>query len=321
VNDKSPLRTALALTLTAGVCAGAAPKVRLSERGCSAYDRARLDELIAIELETVESDREARPSDVVLECRDGIVSIQASLRGTMRQRKSRVDPKAMDRAAATRLLALAITELLSQLWSDAPEKPAPAKSQPQPAPLPPAERRDASLPASADENEHRWGVFVGGVFRSMLEPRAGLFGGSARAEYETGSLLAVALDLEVAHGSVQSEHADVDVLLASAALYAPIGARLGQTALGVGPGVRAGWVNLSPSRLAPGAVGSDVSGAWAGPLLIARAKWSSDAWAVFAGLEGGLVTLPVVGTLNGGAAEVELRGAWLAASVGVGANL
>jgi hypothetical protein len=120
---------------------------------------------------------------------------------------------------------------------------------------------------------------------------------------------------------VRSEHADVDVLAGSAALYAPVGARFGSTALGIGPGFRLGWVALSPTPLSPGAVGSDVSGAWGGPLLLARARWSKEGWGLHAGVEGGLVTLPVVGTLNGQGAEVELRGAFIAVGAGVGIDL
>jgi len=319
VNAQRPIPKPLAPLLAAVLCLGTAsaapPAIRLTEHGCSAYDRARLDELIAIELETVESDRPARPSDVALECSAGVVSIRASLRGTSRERKSRVDPKAMDPAAATRLLALAITELLAQLWSEAE----PARPPPVPAARP-AEPQDVPAPLTV-AHEREFAVFAGAAFRTMLEPRAGLFGGALRAEYDPVPWLGLGLDLEVADGSVQSSHADVDVLLGSAALYAPIGARLGRTALGAGPGVRMGWVELSPTRLEPGATGRDVSGAWGGPLLMARALWTNNALALCSGLEAGLVTLPVVGTLNGEAAEVEVRGVWVAASLSVGANL
>ena len=164
-------------------------------------------------------------------------------------------------------------------------------------------------------------AYAGAAFRSMFEPRAGLFGGTLRVEYAVLRPVTLAFDLEGVYGSVRTEHASVSAVLGSAAAYAPIGGRLGRTALGVGPGARIGWVNLSPRDLEPNAVGSDVTGAWAGPLLLGRARWSGDGYVLYSSVEAGIVALPVVGTVNGADPELELRGVWLAACLGIGMNL
>jgi hypothetical protein len=159
------------------------------------------------------------------------------------------------------------------------------------------------------------------VLRSILEPRATLLGGVLGAEYQFSSVVALALALEGARGTVRSEHATVDVDLGSAALHASIGQRFGAFVLGVGPGARFGWVRFEPKELDPNTLGSTVSGAWAGPLLLARARWSTGSLVLYSSVEAGVVTLPVVGTVDGNASELELRGPWFAACAGIGMRL
>jgi hypothetical protein len=323
VNRRFLLVQTLAALFASAVAWAAEPgTVRVSERGCTDYDLVRLDELVAIEVETLGSELSPRPSEALLECRADAVSIRVAVTGSAVVRSRRVETQSMDRAAATRLLALTITELLAQLWSENPP-PRSLAQKPQTA----APDRD-SPPPDRDAGQERvagpepgLAVSAGAAFRSMLEPRAGLFGGSLRAEYAVLLPLSVGLDLEGAYGSVRSEHAAVNVTLASAATYAAVSARLGRVAIGGGPGVRFGWINLSPEDLEPNSEGSDVSGAWGGPILLTFAKWAPDGYLLYSSLELGAVTLPVVGTFNGAEPEVELKGLWFAAGVGVGVNL
>jgi hypothetical protein len=311
------LAQALTALLTSSVGWGAEQPVRITQRGCDDVDLARLDELVAIEVDTVASELSPRQSDVFLECRAGAISIKAELRESSASRSSKVEPRSMDRAAATRLLALTITELLAQLWS---EKPAPSAPIEQPEPATPELDAPPEKSAAA-AGERRFAAYAGAAYHSMLEPRAGLFGGALRAEYAPLSLLTFGLDFVGAFGTVRSEHAEVDVMLASAAVYATLGGRVGPVALGIGPGARLGWVNLSPEDLEPNSDGSDVSGAWGGPMLLGLAKWAPNGYLLYSSLELGAVTLPVVGTFNGAEPEVELKGLWFLAGLGVGANL
>jgi hypothetical protein len=314
-----PLAKTLAALLASGVAWGAEPPVRISQRGCTDFDLTRLDELVGIEVETVATELSSQPSEVFLECRAGVVSIRATLPESSATRTSKVEPRSMDRAAATRLLALTITELLAQLWSERPAQSAPIEKPL--APPEPEPKRDAAPPEKPVGGERKFAAYAGGAYRSMLEPRAALFGGALRAEYAVVSPLTLGLDFEGAFGSVRSTHAGVDVALASAAAYAAFGGRVGPVEMGAGPGARFGWVNLSPEDLEPNAEGSDVSGAWGGPMVLARASWAGSGYLLFSSFELGAVTLPVVGTFNGVETEVELRGLWFAAGVGVGVNL
>ena len=302
--------------LTSSVGWATEQPVRISQRGCADVDLARLDELVAIEVDTVASELSPRQSDVFLECSGGVVSIKVLVRETSASRSTQIEPRSMDRAAATRLLALTITELLAQLWSEKPAPSAPVEQTSVESP-----ERDMAAPERSPAAERKFAAYAGAAYRSMLEPRAGLLGGALRAERAVVSPLTVGLDLEAAFGRVRSEHAEVDVALASAAAYATLGGRVGPVGLGIGPGARFGWVNLSPEDLEPNAEGSDVSGVWGGPMLLALAKWAPDGYLLYSSFELGAVTLPVVGTFNGAEPEVELQGLWFAAGLGIGVNL
>jgi len=291
--------------LHASTAFGASADIRTSANGCADYDRERLDELLAIEAETIGAEHPARPSDVVLECRGSVVSFRVSLRDGSDTRSGMVDPGAADRASRTRLLALAISELFAQLWSRAPEAP-PAVARAAP---PAAER-----PAYAT-----WGLRGGAALRSVLDPRAGLLGAAVGADYWLLPSIGLGLDVEGVFGNVRSEHADVGVTLVSTSVHAVAGLRVGDVALGAGPGVRLGLAKFAPQVTSANAIGHDVTGPWAGPFGLALAQWSKAGFAVYASFEIGVVTLPVVGTLNGQSAELALRGAWLAAGLGAGA--
>ena len=283
-----------------------------------------------IEFLTIGAEHAPRPSDVLLECRDGVVSVRVSLRDGTGERSGVVDPGAADRAARTRLLALTISEFLSQLWSDVPAQPTPVVATPPPddrATPPPADR--ATPPGGAPSVRARapaWELHVGAALRSMMDPRAGLLGATLGVEYwlspSVVPFVAIGVDVEAVFGTVRSEHADVAAALGSTALHAVFGGRLGDVALGAGPGARVGIVNFSPSvhdTNGPNTVGHDVTGPWAGPFALALAQWTRGRLVVRASVELGVVTLPFVGTLNGQTAEVSLQGAWLAATVGAGA--
>jgi len=291
----------------------ASSDLRLREQDCAGYDSARLSELLEIEVETIRAERPSRASDVSLVCHDdGSVAIRVALRDGSAELSGQVDPRGTEPAARTRLLALTISELLAQLWSERPPSKPAASDAPQAtdvSPLEPRRPRTEFVPYAAV------------ALRSMLEPRATLLGAALGAEYQFSSALALALSVEGAQGTVRSEHATVGVKLGSAALHASIGQRFGAFVLGVGPGARFGWVRFEPTELAPHTLGSTVSGAWAGPLLLARARWSTGWFVLYSSVEAGVVTLPVVGTVNGSASELELRGGWFAACAGIGARL
>jgi len=299
----------IAGTLSSSAGLPASSDLQLREQDCAGYDSARLSELLEIEVETIRAERPSRASDVSLVCRDGRVAIRVALRDGSAELSGQVDARGTAPAARTRLLALTISELLAQLWSERlPSKPAAPGAPPATdvSPLEPARPPAEFVPYAAV------------ALRSMLEPRATLLGAVLGAEYQFSSALALALAVEGAQGTVRSEHATVGVQLGSAALHASIGQRFGAFVLGVGPGARFGWVRFEPTELEPNTLGRTVSGAWAGPLLLARARWSTGWLVLYSSVEAGVVTLPVVGTVNGKASELELRGAWFAACAGIG---
>jgi hypothetical protein len=297
--------------LGASPALAASPDVRTTAQGCSGYDAERLDELLAIETATIAAEHAARPSDVRLSCRDAVVTVHVSLRDGTGERSSVVDPGTADRAARTRLLALTITELLADLWRDAP---APPEALPKEAP--PVDERPAK-PASA--RPPSWVLHGGAAVRSMLDPRTGLLGGTLGVAFRASPYVAIGVDVEGLFGSARSEHADVGVTLVSTAVHAVFGPRIGDVTLGAGPGARLGVVRFSPTVDEANTVGHDVSGPWAGPFALAVAQWTKAHFAVRASLELGVATWPFVGTVNGQAEELALRGVWFGGTVGAGA--
>jgi hypothetical protein len=322
-NPRNGRRTAVCLFVLAGPFLHASPAfgakadIRTSAEGCADHDGDRLNELLAIEAETIGAEHAARPSDVLLECRGGVVSVRVSLRDGSGERSGVVDPGTADRSARTRLLALTISEFLAQLWSDVPSAAATVERATPPPGARPPDARPAASPAM--EHAPAWLLHGGAALRSLMDPRAGLLGGTIGAELRLSRFVAIGVDVEGVFGSVRSEHADVGVSLGSTAVHAAFGRRFGDVTLGAGPGVRLGIVRFSPAVDSnANAIGHDVTGPWAGPFALALAQWTKDRFVVRTSFELGVATLPVIGTLNGQTAEVSLRGTWFAATVGAG---
>jgi hypothetical protein len=83
--------------------------------------------------------------------------------------------------------------------------------------------------------------------------------------------------------------------------------------------VRAGHLGLEASAPAPDS-GRTVSGAWLGPILPVRARFLlSPPFALVVTLEGGYLTLPVRGVVEGGEPIVEADGPWMSLGAGVAA--
>ena len=119
----------------------------------------------------------------------------------------------------------------------------------------------------------------------------------------------------------ETELARVHWLSTRGALTLLFGGRVGAWRLAGGPGACLGFLRLAPTVRVADASGHAVSGAWAGPELVARADYDFSAhWFAHGGLDAGWVTLPVSGLVDGDRSLIDGGGAWLSTELGIGAR-
>jgi len=132
---------------------------------------------------------------------------------------------------------------------------------------------------------------------------------------------ALAADVRVELGSTHTELADVHWLSTRGALAALVGGRVGAWQGAIGPGWCVGYLRLSPTVTAANAAGHVVTGVWSGPELVLRARYDfSERWFAQVGVDSGIVTLPVAGLVDGQQRLIDGGGAWISASLGLGAR-
>jgi hypothetical protein len=191
-----------------------------------------------------------------------------------------------------------------------------AAPPPPPAVAPATLHTTATATAGAPLDLHFAASVLGGLtlFTADGPPTFG-----ARASIELApSSFGARVDLGAYFGSESVAQGDVSLLLVGAGLtgFGRFGGSL--FLFDIGAGARAGFARITGTPTDPSALaGATVSGAWAGPHLLARATLRLGALLLAAEIEGGLVIRPVVGRASGlpiAAAD----GAWFAFHLGVG---
>lgn len=328
----------LLLAVTCLVASGAAratsgSPVRLRMDTCVPVSQADLGALLALELERsrangvpdreddgkndVQPGHEDGGAQVIVDCVEShAVRLTVDrAAGRMQQRQVRlydVPPR-----ARPRLLALAIVELLAA-GGPAPE---PARLAAGPTTV------AASLPVMVASPAARAGPFppswragAGASGRSFSSAWGqATFGAAASVSRELpGPRAAIALDVAVEASERGASLGRVTVLLASAALWYELQGRHGRWTYGAGPGLRVGWTRLAGTDPASQVQAHTVKRWWTGPLLAARLDVDvTSHLSTGAALEAGKVLQSVRG-LVGDRAEVEIGGAWLAATIFAG---
>jgi hypothetical protein len=295
---------ALALVWSATALA-AGEGLALTVDGCPKLDQARLRELVAIEMATVEAGGAAPAASVRLACAGERVSIDVAAPAS----HADLDLAGAEEATRLRLLALTITELLS------PAAPA----------APPATTRvdekgaDLTARAPAPPPARRFALFAETSARRMGKPAAWLGGVGLGASLGIADFAALALDLRVETGEASTSLARVDwrQLVVTAAV--PLGVTGARWALHAAPGWSVGFARLSGHPSAADARGGVVTGAWSGPSLALRARRTLGR-AAFVAVEaaGGAVTRRVVGLVDGQSTLFEIDGPWAMAGLAAG---
>ncbi len=242
-------------------------------------------------------------------------------------------------AARSRLLALAVAELVSASWIELETNPTPAAEPVAPvvrpedraavreivreriAPPPsPAVTAPAPLPAPAEGVAPvRWRLQGELGARWMAVDSSPLLGLGGRITLDPTHTVGLDLDL-------LGEHATSTVPLGTVALDAvSVGAvvRLrrdwGRLSVHGGPGARVGYARVSGSPVSTAtAVGHEVDGLWGGPLGSVGLDYTmSGGLSLGVGLEAGDVVLPVRGVVEGGR-DVRMDGFFAGATLCAG---
>jgi len=276
---------------------------------CAAVDRAQLSRLLDIE-QRREAEPALRTARVVIACDADVVTLRVEQRGDASRSGSRAFTSAdVTGEIGARVLALAAIELLK------PEpEPEPQPEPERPAPVPTAPPVAPRAPAPSVR------LMVDGSMQTFGFEHA-LVGGGLSVDYLRLGKLGLRLGFDVAMADHDYELGSAHVQLTT------LSAQAGYLALHddwtarafVGYRIGAGRISgqASPGVLAP--VGT-VAGACGGPLLSAGLGLRSGSWVTELGVEAGLVSFPLEGTV---AAHdpITLSRYWLGLSLNVGALL
>ncbi|HEY6079295.1 MAG TPA: hypothetical protein VIW29_10855, partial [Polyangiaceae bacterium] len=231
----------------------------------------------------------------------------------------RVELRDTAAGARERLVALAATELLSQIERGSESaRPAAPSVPPSAASSTVPEARDAGPAASPSRRTVE--LFAAASVARTGQPATLLWGGSLGTLIGWGKHGGLLFDTRFESGETTLELARVRWSVLSAFAGPALRFELSKARFVAGLGLRGGWLALDATATAPHE-GQRMTAPWAGVALPLRVSAGLGVVAPFFGLEGGYVVLPVRGDVDGEATLVAQRGPWLAASVGLGVAL
>jgi len=312
------------------------PGFRTQVTDCPEEIASRLPAVVKLEIDVLMRERgptRVPPDSIAFRCEEDSAHIEVTMGGT--SRISNVDLRALSSEHRARALGLAAAELVHSISSQARA----AEGAPPPPPTGPSssEGRDrAPLPAPR-RSSPRPVLLVGGLAELLGKPAALLFGGRLGLSYPLGRVVAPAMSVDGALGSIRTSSAEVMIQTATAAGHIYFGTTTGRVRWEVGPGAGIGWVHLVGKPAAgSGLVGDTVAAMWGGPELRARiayftsndpdssgasgfARVRSPALALELGA--GFIALPVRGLLDGSERVYSVEGPWASVCAEVGLGL
>jgi hypothetical protein len=327
---------------TCSVAAAAPPPavgpsgVALVQKDCPELDEHALRELFELELRTLSvTDSRVR---VEIACSNDVAVVSLTdAEGSSYPIASRVDFSKVGAGARERLIAIAATELVAQAEhasrSNAAEKDRERKEEQererqrtQAAGIAAAEPghaepspKDAAPAANGHDQEPRTELSLLAVGTVTGTPTTFLGGGALGVRVRIAGPWAAMFDVRLDGGATDTVPARVVWTMLGGSAAFLFEQHFGVAHLGVGAGVRAAHLALDASAPAPDS-GRTVRGAWLGPMLPVRARFLlAPPVALLVTLEGGYVTLPVRGVVEGGEPIVEADGPWISLGVGVAA--
>jgi hypothetical protein len=309
--------------LGATAWAGEHPRVALAMDPCVTAPATEVRRILGIDLGALLDDAAGPPSDVTraaIGCQAALVELRVDDPITGKSLTRAIDLSSTPPPARARLLALAVSELITASWTELETNAQPAVP-PQGAVASPAAR----LSALGAVEKHRPPpalrplrvvALASGQF--FFTQAGALWGGGLRVGQDRGRGLAWAVDALAHHGSAQTALGDVVADTISVGPMALYQHRWPRVALRIGGGARGGAARLEGQPGAPGVHGAAVWSGWLGPLAAASLTVApASRLALELGLEGGYVVVPFGGRVDG-VRQVAIDGAWIGAQLGVG---
>lgn len=301
----------VALALSGSAVARQHPRVQLELDACVRAPHEEVRRLLAIELGALldeHADPGADRTRVRVDCAGAETMLHVEDPISRRSIDRPIDLGATSPIGSARLLALAITELVTASWSELTEPPRAARAPVAAQPVleaPPLERLRLSALGLGR------GTFAG----------AGFLGGAAlRLSRYHARHLGWLVELEVAHGSAAVSVGSVSTTLLS--IGTAFVAHQSWRKIGIhgGIGLRFGAAQLRGESDA-GARGASFWGPWVGPMAtLGLVAAPVRRLALELGLEGGYVVTPVGGLVDG-RREVAVEGGWIGLYLGLGVFL
>lgn len=292
--------------------AAAHPSVTLEMEGCETAHPDEVRRIARIELGGLLTDDapSSNTARVIVHCGDERVDLRIHDPVTSKSMTRSLDWQRSAAIGRSRLLALAIAEIVSASWTElestAPPTPA-AVDAPQTVRV---EGRTATTSSLRI-------LLVGEVREWLQEPTLAL-GGGVRVERDISTSLGWSVDVLGHHGerSVALGNISVEALSSGASLmfhraWVPL-------TLCAGPGLRLGIARVRGEPLSDAAYGDSITGVWGGPFATGRGSVAlSKKLALGAGVEGGVGLFDVIGRADGVRAAV-IGGPWIAGAVSFG---
>jgi hypothetical protein len=289
---------------------------------CVEVRQAEVGRVVEIELRIKLSPPSAEATRAEVTCEGDAVEIRVDDPITRKRLTRRVPVVSLGASTKSRLLALAVVELVSASWTELESDVPPAVEPEGPKPNP-IVRDDARkvVKARSAPAAPRWRTsLIGGPGYDVSS--LGLsWGGGARVRYRLTSSIGLTSDVFAEGGARDDPRGRISWQKASAAAFVTwfhdVGTR---HRVEIGAGARGGYLKLAGSPGDSSIEGSAFSAMWGGPELLATFS-SRVAGALFVEVTGaaGYATLPVRG-LADGARVAGIDGVWLRPTIGVGAE-
>lgn len=323
---------------SAGEAAARAPgptlAVTLDVQDCPFLRSDDIGRLAALELDVpvmTASAGDQQVTQIKVECADARIHLTVldPLTGKELTRTLLLAPD--ERNAATRLVAIAASELVITSWIELtlPRASTPSVNGAAPSP----ELRGAAQERAYRRLPPRGGLGYFMLLANAVGPLTGIglaWGGGLRLGWTSGGAGAQAadgrlvrrlgadLDLGIARAEVDTAPGTAHVSMWSAALRASL--RLGRERawLDAGAGGRVGLARIEGIPFdAATTRGGTVAGAWGGPLVYLGVGLRIWRLVLATGIEGGVVLRGVAGLVDDGT-PVSVSGRWLSGTVGIG---
>lgn len=289
----------------------APPPVTLTVDPCAGVSEPELRRVLELELLSTRASITGVTAVIACEGTSLALRVEDPLTRKMLQRT--VDLSRAADNARSRLLALAIVEVVEASWSEQLFAPPPVP--------PPAMTREVRVavdpaPAPPPQPLGKIRLTVNGTSRALLASPLWQWGGGLRFVHTPFRYLGWAAELTGEQGSFETGLGTVRISSGSVALELLGQLELGPVTLQLGSGARGGIVNALGIPNKPLVTSKQLTGAWAGAYVALSATLGFGWWLLTARFEGG-------GVLHGLPAHVEnintgMDGPWLGLALGFG---